>query len=88
MHPAASAAAGTIHVESLGREELVIAALTRCRDLEAMLEPHRSDDDETIRRIGWHMAAKTGTDFRIGRRLLQLLSPDYYLIPALRELVL
>lgn len=70
-----------IHVESLDRNDLVIAALTRCRDLEDVLDIHGFDDDETVRRIGWHLAARTGTDFRIGRRLLQLLSKDGYLMP-------
>jgi len=71
----------TIHVESMDREDLVIAALTRCRDIESILDLHGFDDDATVRRIGWHMASKTGTDFRIGRRLLQLLSPGGYLMP-------
>lgn len=71
----------TIHVESMDREDLVIAALTRCRDIEEVLDIHGYDDDETVRRIGWHMAQRTGTDFRIGRRILQLLSPDDYLLP-------
>ncbi|KQV41940.1 hypothetical protein [Rhizobium sp. Root1204] len=70
-----------IHVESLDRTDLVIAGLIRCRELETALDPHGFDDDETVRRIGWHLASRTGTDFRIGRRLLQLLSPDGYLIP-------
>ena len=71
----------TIHVESLDRTDLVIAALTRCRDIETVLDLNAFDDDETCRRIGWHMAAKTGTDFRIGRRLLQLLAKEGYLMP-------
>jgi hypothetical protein len=71
----------TLHVESLDRTDLVIAALTRCRDIETALDLHAFDDDATVRKIGWHMAAKTGTDFRIGRRLLQLLSPGGYLMP-------
>lgn len=70
-----------LHVESMDREDLVIAALTRCRDIETILDLHGFDDDATVRKIGWHMVGKTGTDFRIGRRLLQLLSPDGYLMP-------
>ncbi|MBV2184835.1 MAG: hypothetical protein KUL88_09890 [Rhizobium sp.] len=73
----------TIHVESMDRTDLVIAALTRCRDIETVLDLHAFDDDATVRTIGWHMATKTGTDFRIGRRLLQLLSPGGYLLPLL-----
>jgi len=71
----------TIHVESMDRTDLVIAALTRCRDIETVLDVYAFDDDATCLRIGWHMASKTGTDFRIGRRLLQLLSKDGYLLP-------
>lgn len=71
----------TFHVESMDREDLVIAALTRCRDIETVLDLHAFDDDETYRKIGWHMAQRTGTDFRIGRRLLQFLSPGGYLMP-------
>jgi len=71
----------TIQVESMDRDDLVIAALTRCRDIERVFDLNAFDDDETCRKIGWHMAAKTGTDFRIGRRLLQLLSPGGYLMP-------
>lgn len=68
----------TLHVESLDLEALVAVALERCRDFEDALDV---DDDETVTRIGWHLTSKTGTDFRIGRRLLQLLSPDGYLMP-------
>lgn len=71
----------TIHVESMDKVDLVIAALTRCRDIETVLDLNAFDDDETCRKIGWHMAQRTGTDFRIGRRLLQLLSPGGYLMP-------
>lgn len=71
----------TIHVESMDREDLVMAALTRCRDIETVLDLHAFDDNETCRKIGWHLASMTGTDFRIGRRLLQLLAKDGYLMP-------
>lgn len=73
----------SIHVESMDRTDLVIAALTRCRDIETILDLNAFDDDATCRRIGWHMASKTGTDFRIGRRLLQLLSAGGYLMPPM-----
>lgn len=71
----------SIHVESMSREALVIEALTRCPEIESVLDIDDVDDDETVRRIGWHMAQRTGTDFRVGRLLLQLLSKDGYLIP-------
>lgn len=67
------------HVESLDREELVIESIRRAP--EDWMSLSWQPDYETVRRIGWHMAARTGTDFRIGRRLLQLLSPDGYLLP-------
>lgn len=68
-------------VESMGRSDLVIAALTRCPDIETVLDAYDVDDDETVSRIGWLLASRTGTDFRIGRRILQILSPDGYLLP-------
>lgn len=71
----------TVHVESMDRLDLVIAALTRCPDIDPVLDPDDLHDDETCRKIGWFMATRTGTDFRIGRRLLQLLSPDGHLLP-------
>ncbi len=74
----------TVHVESMDREDLVIYALSHCRDIEAALELYDLkgfDDPGTVRQIGWHLASKTGTVFRAGRRLLQLLSKDGYLLP-------
>lgn len=72
----------TLHVESLDREQLVTESLVRIHAAEVVsLDLCDFDDDETCRKIAWHMAGKTGTDFRIGRRLLQLLSPDGYLMP-------
>ncbi|CUW87572.1 hypothetical protein [Agrobacterium genomosp. 2] len=76
----------TLHVESLDRVDLVIAALDRCPDIERAVDFYGLDPfdiDPTVVQIGWIMAAKTGTDFRIGRRILQLLSPDGYLMPPL-----
>ncbi|OCW56250.1 hypothetical protein [Hoeflea olei] len=73
-----------IDVESMDLEELLAAALERCPDIENAVDFYGLDPfdiDPTLIQVGWHMAAKTGTDFRIGRRLLQLLSPDGYLMP-------
>ncbi|CUX03411.1 hypothetical protein [Agrobacterium genomosp. 2] len=74
----------TIHVESLDLEQLVTESLIRIgADTVAALGLFDFYDEQTIRRIGWHMAGRTGTDFRIGRRLLQLTVPDGYLLPPL-----
>lgn len=73
-----------LDVESMDIDDLVIAALTRCRDVEQLLyrcDLVDFDDPDTLRCIGNHMAAKTGIAFRIGRRILQLLSPGGYLMP-------
>lgn len=71
-----------LDVECFDREQLVTESLIRigCAEIDA-LDLHDFDDDTTARRIGWHMASKTGTDFRIGRRLLQTLAPNGYLMP-------
>lgn len=73
-----------LHAESLDREQLVTESLIRIQAAEVnSLDLYDFDDERTIRKLGWHMAARTGTDFRIGRRLLQLLSKDGYLMPPL-----
>lgn len=73
-----------LHVESLGRDQLVTESLIRIGSDEVVsLDLYDFDDEGTMHRIGWHMASKAGTDFRIGRRLLQLLSPGGYLLPPL-----
>lgn len=71
-----------LHIESLDREQLVTESLIRMgSQLIEYLDLYDFDDEHTIRRIGWLMAQRTGTDFRIGRRLLQLLAPGGYLMP-------
>jgi hypothetical protein len=73
-----------LHVESLDREQLVTEALIRigCQLIE-YLDLYNFDDENTIRRIGWQMVQRNGTDFRIGRRLLQLTAPGEYLMPPI-----
>ncbi len=74
----------SLDVESLDLEELVALALERCPDIEKVIDFYGLDPfdiDPTVRQIGWHMTAKLGTDFRIGRRILKLLTPDGYLLP-------
>lgn len=74
----------TLHVESLDLEALVAAALERCPEIEKAVDFYGLDPfdiDPTVVQIGWLMTAKTGTNFRIGRRILQLMSPGGYLMP-------
>lgn len=72
----------SIHVESLDREQLVTECLIRIQAHEvAALDLFDFDADNTAAKLGWHMASKTGTDFRIGRSLLQLLAAGGYLLP-------
>lgn len=71
----------TLDVESMSRDDLVSESLYRQRDLPEALDLYDFGADETVSRIGWHLASMTGADFRIGRRLLQLLSPGGYLMP-------
>lgn len=73
-----------LHVDSLDREQLVTESLIRmgCQLIE-YLDLSDFDDENMIRRMGWQMAQRTGTDFRIGRRLLQLLAPGGYLMPPI-----
>ncbi|MDX0494057.1 hypothetical protein GOC53_27950 [Sinorhizobium medicae] len=73
-----------LHVESLDRDQLVTESLIRIQAADVdSLNLYDFDSDATVRKIGWHMASRTGTDFRIGRRLLQLLAPGGYLMPPL-----
>ncbi len=71
----------TLHVDSMTVDDLVSEFLRRQPDMVEVLDLYDFGADETVRRIGWHMASKTGTDFRIGRRILQLMSKDGYLMP-------
>jgi hypothetical protein len=71
-----------LDVESLDREQLVTESLIRMgSQLIEYLDLHDFDADATASRLGWQMTQRTGTDFRIGRKLLQLLAPGGYLMP-------
>lgn len=73
-----------LHIESLDREQLLTESLIRMgSQLIEYLDLSDFDADTTVRRIGWLMAQRTGTDFRIGRRLLQLTAPGGYLMPPI-----
>lgn len=68
-------------VESMDRESLICEAIRRCEDIERALEINWVADDETCRRVGWHLVRHTGTLFHIGRRLLELSTPGGALLP-------
>jgi hypothetical protein len=70
-----------LHVESMDRESLLIEAIYRHPFVGEILGTTWIADDDTCRFTGWQMAQQTGTDFRIGRRLLQLTAPGGYLLP-------
>lgn len=70
-----------ISIESMDRESLLCEAILRDPDIERALSIYWIADDETCRRVGWHLVANTGTPFQIGRRLLELSSPGGALLP-------
>lgn len=73
-----------LDVESLDRDQLVTESLIRMgSQLTEYLDLYNFDDEKTIQRIGWQMAQRTGTDFRIGRRILQITAPGGYLMPPI-----
>ena len=53
----------------------------RALDIERALSIYWESDDETCRRVGWHLVRYTGTLFHLGRRLLELTSPGGALLP-------
>jgi hypothetical protein len=65
----------------MDRESLIIEAISRDPDNEGALSINWQPDDETCRRVGWHLVKNTGTRFHIGRRLLELTIPGGALLP-------
>jgi len=70
-----------ISIESMDRESLIVEAIHRCEDIDRALSIYWIDDDETCRRVGWHLVKHTGSLFHLGRRLLELTSPGGALLP-------
>lgn len=70
-----------VSIESMDRESLLCEAILRDPDIERALSIYWESDDETCRRVGWHLVANTGTLFHIGRRLLELTTPGGALLP-------
>lgn len=70
-----------VSIESMDRESLLIEAIHLDEDIERALSIYWTADDETCRRVGWHLVSNTGTLFHLGRRLLELSSPGGALLP-------
>lgn len=70
-----------VSIEAMDRESLLCEAIQRDPDIERALSIYWIADDETCRRVGWHLVANTGTLFHIGRRLLELTTPGGALLP-------
>ena len=70
-----------VSIESMDRESLLVEAILRDPDIERALSIYWEPDDETCRRVGWHLVKHTGSLFHIGRRLLELASPGGALLP-------
>ncbi|UWU23000.1 hypothetical protein N2601_08660 [Rhizobium sp. CB3060] len=74
---------GSINIQAMDRETLIVEAIHRCSELEGMIPTDWMTDDQTCRRVGWLLVKFPGIDFQLGRRLLELTSPDGYLMPPL-----
>ncbi|MCV3768895.1 hypothetical protein [Rhizobium sp. TRM95796] len=70
-----------VSIESMDRESLLCEAIMRDKEVERTLSVVWESDDETCRRIGWHLVKNTGMLFHVGRRLLELTSPGSALLP-------
>lgn len=70
-----------ISIESMDRESLICEAILLDESIERALSIYWEPDDETCRRVGWHLVSNTGTRFHIGRRLLELSSGGALLPP-------
>ncbi|MEY9831062.1 hypothetical protein ABIA25_002877 [Sinorhizobium fredii] len=70
-----------VSIESMDRESLLCEAIMRDKEVERALSVYWESDDETCRRVGWHLVKHTGTFFHLGRRLLELTTPGAALLP-------
>ncbi|MDR6663986.1 hypothetical protein [Rhizobium sp. 1399] len=72
---------GSLTPEAMDIETGICEAINRCPELERMLEIDWVADRATAQRVGWLIVKHPGVVFRIGRRLLELASPDGYVMP-------
>lgn len=70
-----------VSIESMDRESLLCEAILRDKEVERALSIYWEPDDETCRRVGWHLVRNTGSLFHIGRRLLELSTHGGALLP-------
>jgi len=70
-----------VSIEGMDRESLICEAIHLDESIERALDIDWAPDDETCRRVGWHLVKHTGTLFHIGRRLLELSFPGGALLP-------
>ncbi|TAX30741.1 MULTISPECIES: hypothetical protein [Rhizobium] len=70
-----------VSIETMDRESLLCEAILRGKETERALSLYWESDDETCRRVGWHLVRNTGSLFHIGRRLLELSAPGHALLP-------
>ncbi|MCQ1853894.1 hypothetical protein [Neorhizobium galegae] len=70
-----------VSIETMDRESLLCEAILRDKETERALSLYWESDDETCRRVGWHLVRNTGSLFHIGRRLLELSAPGHALLP-------
>jgi len=74
---------GSLLPEALDIETAITQAIARCPELEAFLDIDWVADRATAAMVGWLVVKHRGIEFRLGRRLLQLASPDGYVMPPL-----
>ncbi|KQV79991.1 hypothetical protein [Rhizobium sp. Root1220] len=70
-----------VSIEGMDRESLLIEAILRDESIEYAHDIDWVADDETCRRVGWHLVKNTGPLFHLGRRLLELATPGGALLP-------
>jgi hypothetical protein len=70
-----------VSIEGMDRESLICEAILLDEEIERALSIYWEPDDETCRRVGWHLVKHMGTLFHIGRRLLELSSAGGALLP-------
>ncbi|MDX0165805.1 hypothetical protein GOC43_28910 [Sinorhizobium meliloti] len=73
-----------VSIETMDRESLICEAILRDEDIERALSIYWEPDDETCRRVGWHLVKHTGSLFHLGRRLLEVSTPEGALLPPPR----